>query len=194
MVKAKSDAAQLSREDKLKVLKKAKLYSGSTKIEKGKASGAQKRALSQFKNDIPLLASGRAKSVSVGKAKKKDFSGDLQPRKGRVVVRVDEKTEKPRYNKRTGTITSTVESHGVRYRRVIFSNEKQLLQYKPTPRTRFMVPFRQWGIADSPLFEKFEDLQKFMADYEGKGFKNWLDVVEVLELAERGADETIADV
>lgn len=193
MAKAKPAPAQsLSREDKLKVLKRAKLYSGSTKIEKGKASGAQKRALAQFRDDIPLLASGRAKAVSVGKAKRKDFSDDLKPRKGRVVVRVEE-GERPRYNKKTKTITSTVESHGVRYRRVIFGNEQELLKYKPKKTTRFMVPFRQWGIADSPLFENFDDLQKFMADYEGKGFRNWLDVVEVLELAERNAEETIAD-
>jgi hypothetical protein len=68
-----------------------------------------------------------------------------------------------------------------------------MLAYKGGKRTRYMVPFRQWGIADSPLFENFEDLQKFMADYEGKGFKNWMDTVEVLELAERGADEELAD-
>lgn len=140
-----------------------------------------------------MLASGKAKSVSIGKTQRKDFSSDLKPRKGRVVVRVEDKNEKPRYNKKTGTITSTVESHGVRYRRVIFANEKAMLSHKPTKNTRYMVPFRQWGIADSPLFSDLDELKRFMADYEGKGFKNWLDVVEVLELAERNADEELED-
>jgi hypothetical protein len=186
MSKAKPPPKQLSTADKLKVLKKNKLWSGSTKVGKGGASGAQKRALRKFANDIPLLASGHAKTISVAKVKKSERPKFLRGANNRVIIPT-EPGERIRVNPKTGEVTSIVYSHGRKYRRHFHEATKDLSKLPTGKNYRYQLQFKQWGVAQSPLFSSVQALAEFMADYDpdrGGTFEDWEDFINVLELVE----------
>lgn len=193
MATKKSKAPQRSRaltknQRELKALAKLGVYKGDWRSAR-EATGSQKKLRAKFKDQMADIEAGKIKAVKVPKGAE---TAGMPKARGKVLVRA-EKGERISYNKKSGTFGSIVYRDGVKFRRVILPMDPekagQLLHRKGL---YYMVPFKQMGIS-SPLFEDPEQLAKFMADYEKKRFKDWLNYVEVYELVNQSdADEVDA--
>jgi hypothetical protein len=174
-------------QQELRTLAKAGIYSGDWRNAKV-ASGAQKRLRAKFKDQIKDLDAGKLRAVKVPRGAK--VPKDMPVAKGRAFVRA-EKGERVRYNRKSGEFTSIVYRDGVKFRRIILSTDPDKVgDLLKKPGLYYQVPFKQMGI-NSPLFEDPEELARFMADYEKKRFKDWLNYVEVLQLVDMREEDEV---
>lgn len=123
---------------------------------------------------------GRAKAVKVPRAKARSYKNAFRVKAGRVVVPVENKTERVRYNPKTQAITSTRTAYGKRIKKQIVPSKVSDWRDLPEgPNYRYTIPFAASGRF---TFESKRALAEFMSGYD-KSYKNWAEYVEV-ELVE----------
>lgn len=143
----------------------------------------------QIEKRFAGVLSGKAAVVKVPNAKvRKQFkpregeeTGLYDVKNGYVIVPIEQGQKKPRFNKRTKKIESTVELYGRKskrtYERVNADTAKEISNSNPNVRYTVQTA---WGALVS--FDNYEDLEAFMYSYETRGknpFKNWREFVVV---------------
>lgn len=121
------------------------------------------------------VLSGKARVVKVPRKIAKEYEGTLRVKRSRVVVRVENKSETVRYDKRLGKVTTRRQSYGKNIRKVIIPNPTGNPDNLPQgSQYRYTIPFANGGRFTFPTLA---ELKRFM---EGYGtYKQWGRYVEV---------------
>lgn len=164
-------------------------------LSKGVDARSQKptRYMKHRVKEFDDVLQGKAKVVHTKtRAQAKDF-GDLRHVGKSVVVPVVNKTERVRFNAKTGEITSSARENGKRLKKTIRARNIDLYNIKTYPRgdnIRYRMPFGGGGSYQQ--FDTPEDLFAFMFQYESKPknpYRDWQKYVQIITLGKSDSDE-----
>lgn len=155
-------------------LKRKGLWSGDAR--KAKGGWRQKQTLKNFSE----VLAGKAAVVNVGRKQARNMGEDFRAKNGRVVIPV-RKGERPRFNKRSGAITSNVSLYDKEYRRLIFTKKFKTVDDLPSPPKgkKYYYGLISKG-GGGMRFDDKAELLAFLAQYDS-GKKNLVEKIEVLQ-------------
>lgn len=164
----------------MRKLRDAGLISKRVKLTT-KPTRSVKSALKKFADVI----SGKAAVIKVPKHVARSMK-DGNRVKGDLVVIEKQKGERFRYDEDAERIVGTRRAGQRTFTRTI---ERDLGAIKPArtgTRRYYVAPFqRAGGDIDYLKFDDLEELNRFMAEYEKRGYKNWKNYVEVVDVKDR---------
>lgn len=159
----------------------------------------KQRGTRYMQNQVKLyddVLQGKAKVVHTKtRAQAKEFEGTLRHKGKSVVVPVVNKSERVKYNPKTGEINSYAKENGRTLRKVVKSKAIDLYDIKTYPRgdnIRYRMPFGGGGFYTQ--FDTPEDLFAEMFKYETKAknpYRDWQKFVQIIYVSkdDDGSDD-----
>lgn len=148
---------------------------------RAKPKGAVKSALKKFSD----VLKGRAVVVKVPKRVARGLKGTVRT-KGDLVIIERQKGERIRYDTKEEKIIGVRRKGKRTFTRKIERDLAKIRPGKDGARRYYVVPFqRSGGDIDYLKFDDLGELENFMGEYEKRGYKNWKNYVETIDVENR---------
>lgn len=146
-----------------------------------KPTRAVKSALRRFAD----VVTGKAAVIKVPKHVAKGMR-DGNRVKGNLVVIEKQKGERFRFDPDAERIVGTRRAGKRTFTRTIERDVGKIKPPRAGTRRYYVVPFnRSGGDIDYLKFDDLQELNAFMAEYEKRGYKNWKNYIEVVDVHDR---------